>query len=65
MLATEMSLDGSASVRVPVAQSIPQITSASVGTETARRLLAGAADEARKGREQVVDRYGLRKALEA
>ena len=42
-----------------------QITSASMGTETARRLLAGAADEARKGREQVVDRYGLRKVLEA
>jgi hypothetical protein len=42
-----------------------QITSASVGTETARRLLSGAADEARKGREQIVDRYGLRKVLEA
>src|SRR2546428_6646105 len=41
-----------------------QITSASMGTDTARRLLGGAADEARKGREEVVDRHGLRKVLE-
>jgi hypothetical protein len=41
------------------------ITSASMGTDTARRLLEGAADEARKGHEEIVDRYGLRKILEA
>jgi len=41
------------------------ITTASMGTDTARRLLSGAADEARKGHEDVVERYGLRKALEA
>jgi len=41
-----------------------QITSASMGTDTARKLLGGAADEARKGREEIVDRYGLRKVLE-
>ncbi|GEM_PF-1731749 len=40
------------------------ITSESMGTDTARRLLSGAADEARKGHEDVVDRYGLRRALE-
>jgi hypothetical protein len=41
------------------------ITTASMGTDTARRLLSGAADEARKGHEAIVDRYGLRKILEA
>lgn len=41
------------------------ITAASMGTDTARRLLSGAADEARKGHEEIVERYGLRKVLEA
>ena len=41
------------------------ITAASMGTDTAHRLLSGAADEARKGCEDVVERYGLRKVLEA
>lgn len=41
-----------------------EITAASMGADTARRLLAGAADEARNGREDIVDRYGLRKVLE-
>src|SRR2546425_1501086 len=41
-----------------------EITSESMGRPTARRLLSGAADEARKGRVDIVDRYGLRKALE-
>ena len=41
------------------------ITAASMGTDTAHRLLSGAADEARKGHEDVVERYGLRKVLEA
>jgi DNA-binding HxlR family transcriptional regulator len=42
-----------------------EIASESVGQPTARRLLSGVADEARKGRADIVDRYGLRKALEA
>ena len=41
------------------------IASESMGRPTASRLLSGAADEARKGRAEVVDRYALRKVLEA
>ena len=42
-----------------------EITSESMGRPTARRLLSGAADEARRGHADIVDRYGLRKVLEA
>ena len=42
-----------------------EIMSESMGRPTARRLLQGAADEARRGRMELVDRYELRKALEA
>jgi hypothetical protein len=41
------------------------ITSESMGRSAARLLLSGAADEARRGREDIVDRYAFRKVLEA
>lgn len=42
-----------------------EITGEAMGRATAHRILSGAAEEAAKGREDVVNRYGLRKALEA
>ena len=40
------------------------ITTEAMGRATALRLLMGAADEARRGREALVDRYELRSVLE-
>lgn len=40
------------------------ITSESLGRSTARRILSGALEEAQKGREDLVGRYGLQSVLE-
>ncbi len=42
-----------------------EITSGAIGPATARRILAGAAEEAMQGRQAVVQRYGLRAVLES
>lgn len=41
-----------------------EISSEAMGAATARRILAGATDEAGKGHEELVDRYDLREVLE-
>ena len=48
-----------------ISQEFLAITSEAMGRATALRLLSGAAEEARKGRESLVDRYDLRSILGA
>jgi len=57
-------MDGLKSLFSEIHREFLAIASGAMGHSTARRILAGAAEEATKGHERIVDRYGLRRSLE-
>ncbi len=58
-------MDGLKSLFGGIHREFLAIASVAMGHSTARRILAGAVEEAAKGHERIVDRYGLRRSLEA